>query len=51
VQAAYRLYAGILDEIERSDYQVLDRRISVPGWRRAALAAPALANIVSGRPQ
>jgi phytoene synthase len=43
VLAAYRLYAGILDEIERADYRVLDRRVRVPGWRRAAVAAPAVA--------
>ncbi len=47
VQAAYRLYSGILDQIERCDYQVLDRRVSVPGWRRAALAAPALAALAT----
>lgn len=42
IEAAYRLYAGILDEIERADYQVFDRRISVPPWRRAVIAARAL---------
>lgn len=42
IDAAYRLYAGILDEIERADYQIFDRRISVPTWRRATIAARAL---------
>lgn len=42
VRAAFRLYGAILDEIERADYRVLDRRVTVPAWRRAILAAPAL---------
>ncbi|MCU1601812.1 MAG: phytoene synthase [Frankiales bacterium] len=36
ISLAFRLYGGILDEIERADYRVLDRRVSVPSWRRAA---------------
>jgi phytoene synthase len=39
VEAAMRLYAGILDEIERADYRVLDRRVAVPRPRRALLLA------------
>jgi len=42
IEAAYRLYSGILDEIERADYQVLRQRVSVPIWRRALVAAPAV---------
>jgi phytoene synthase len=42
VETALRLYAGILDEIERSDYRVLDRRVSVSRPRRAVLLAGAL---------
>lgn len=42
VEAAMRLYAGILDAVERADYRVLDRRVSVPPVRRAALLAAAL---------
>lgn len=42
VEAAARLYAGILDEVERADYRVLDRRVSVPPVRRAALLLSAL---------
>jgi phytoene synthase len=42
VEAALRLYAGILDEIERADYCVLDRRVAVPRPRRALLLAAAL---------
>lgn len=37
VRAAFRLYAEILTEVERADYQVLDRRITVPRRRRLAI--------------
>lgn len=42
VDAAMRLYAGILDAIERADYRVLDRRVSVSPARRAGLLVTAL---------
>src|ERR1700710_1402070 len=40
IRTAFVLYGGILDEIERADYQVLDRRVSVPMRRRLAVAGP-----------
>jgi phytoene synthase len=39
VRAATALYSGILSEIERADYRVLDRRVSVSRPRRLALFA------------
>jgi phytoene synthase len=39
VRAATALYGGILTEIERADYQVLDRRVSVSKPRRLAVFA------------
>jgi phytoene synthase len=39
VRAATDLYAGILREIERADYRVLDRRVSVSEPRRLAVFA------------
>ena len=42
VRTASTLYAGILDEVERADYQVLDQRVRVGTARRAAVAVPAL---------
>jgi phytoene synthase len=42
VRTALLLYGGILDEIERADYRVLDRRVSVGAGRRVALALPAV---------
>jgi phytoene synthase len=35
ISLALRLYGGILDEIERADYRVLDRRVAVGRARRA----------------
>jgi len=42
IETAFALYGGILDEVERADYQVLDRRVSVSGRRRAQVAVPGL---------
>jgi 15-cis-phytoene synthase len=42
IRTAFRLYGGILDEVEKADYQVLRSRVSVPVRRRLAVAAPAL---------
>ena len=39
VRAATALYGGILTEIERADYRVLDRRVRVPKARRLAVFA------------
>ncbi|GAA2330335.1 phytoene/squalene synthase family protein [Dactylosporangium salmoneum] len=36
--AAYRLYGGILTEIEAQDYDVFARRAAVPTWRKLAVA-------------
>jgi phytoene synthase len=42
IRTAFTLYGGILDAVEKADYQVLDRRVSVPLPRRLRVAAPAL---------
>jgi phytoene synthase len=42
IETALTLYGGILDAIERADYRVLDRRVSVDPVRRAAVAGPGL---------
>jgi 15-cis-phytoene synthase len=49
IRTAFTLYGGILDEIERADYQVLDRRVSVPMRRRLAVAAPGLLRAARAR--
>ena len=38
VRIAHRLYAGILDEVERADWQVFRARAAVPAWRKGAIA-------------
>jgi phytoene synthase len=43
VRTAFTLYGDILDEVERADYQVLDRRMAVPVRRRLSVALPAAA--------
>ena len=42
LRTAYLLYGGILDEVERADYDVLARRVRVGGRRRLAVALPGL---------
>ena len=49
VDAARRLYEGILDEIADAGYDVMARRVVVPGRRRLAVALPGLARaLVAG---
>ena len=42
VRTAMRLYAGILDQVERADYDVLSRRVTVPIRTRVRVAVPAV---------
>lgn len=51
IRTAHRLYRGILDEVERAGYQVLDRRVSVPLARRLVIAGPGWARAVVARRQ
>jgi len=49
VGCAFTLYQGILGEIEKADYDVLHRRVTVPNRRRAAVAVPGLSRAVAAR--
>ncbi|MGI9198008.1 MAG: phytoene/squalene synthase family protein [Candidatus Nanopelagicales bacterium] len=49
IDAARELYCGIVDEVERIDFQVFDRRATVPLRRRLAVAGPAWARAVRAR--
>lgn len=51
LRTAIELYGGILDEVERADYAVLDGRVSVPVAQRAKVAAPAYVSAVRARLQ
>lgn len=37
VRTAYRLYGGILEEVLRADYKILNKRVRVPKWRKIAI--------------
>jgi phytoene synthase len=39
------IYRALLDEIARRGCEVLDRRVALPGWRKAAIALRALAGV------
>ncbi len=49
LHSALKLYGGILDEVERTGYDVLSRRVSVPAHRRAAVALPDLVRALAAR--
>jgi phytoene synthase len=49
IEAACELYCGIVDEVERIDYQVFDRRATVSIGRRLRVAAPAWLEAVRAR--
>lgn len=49
IDAARVLYCGIVDEVERQDYDVFTRRATVPMRRRLAVAGPAWMRAVRAR--
>jgi 15-cis-phytoene synthase len=49
IEAARVLYCGIVDEVERQDYEVFTRRATVPMTRRLAVAGPAWVRAVRAR--
>ncbi len=49
INAARVLYCGIVDEVEVIDYEVFDRRATVPMHRRLAVAGPAWVRAVRAR--
>jgi len=49
MRTAFALYGGILDAVERADYQVLDRRVSVGAAGRARVAIPGLLRAQAAR--
>jgi phytoene synthase len=44
------IYRALLDEIARRDYDVLDSRVSLPAWRKIAIALRASAGIMHDDP-
>lgn len=49
IRTAIALYGGILDAVERADYQVLRQRVAVPLPRRLRVALPGLARAALAR--
>ena len=49
IETALALYGGILDEIEKADYEVLGQRVAVPRAKRAAVALPGLTRAWAAR--
>jgi len=35
------LYCGIVDEVEKIDYEIFDKRAKTSNWRRLKVALPA----------
>lgn len=42
IEAASELYCGIVDEVEKIDFQIFEKRAKTSTWRRMKVAAPAL---------
>jgi phytoene synthase len=49
IEAAQELYVGIVDEVERIEYQVFDRRARTSTWRRAKVAGLAYGRALRAR--
>ena len=41
IEAASELYCGIVDEVEKIDYQIFSKRAKTSNWRRLKVALPA----------
>jgi phytoene synthase len=49
IETAAKLYGGILDEVEKADYRVLDRKVAVPISTRLRVAVPGLVRARAAR--
>ena len=49
IQAASQLYCGIVDEVEKIDYQIFTKRAKTSNWRRTKVALPAYFRAVLSR--
>jgi len=49
IEAASELYCGIVDEVEKIDYQIFTVRAKTSQWRRAKVALPALVRAIAAR--
>ena len=49
IQAASELYCGIVDEVEKINYEVFTKRAATSTWRRLKVAGPAFAQALRAR--
>jgi phytoene synthase len=49
IEAASELYCGIVDEVEKIDYQIFNKRAKTSNWRRLKVALPAYIKARSSR--
>jgi len=49
IEAASELYCGIVDEVEKINYQIFTERAKTSQWRRAKVALPALVRAIAAR--
>jgi 15-cis-phytoene synthase len=49
IQAASELYCGIVDEVEKIDFQIFSKRAKTSNWRRIKVALPALFRAIKSR--
>lgn len=49
IRAASELYCGIVDEVEKIDYDIFNHRAKTSTWRRASVAFPAWLQAVAAR--
>jgi len=49
IEAASELYCGIVDEVEKIDYQIFDERAKTSTWRRLKVAVPAYRRALAAR--
>ena len=49
IEAASELYCGIVDEVEKIDYEIFKRRAKTSTWRRIKVALPAYLRAIKAR--
>ena len=49
IEAASELYCGIVDEVEKIDYQIFDKRAKTSTYRRLSVAIPAFGRALAAR--
>lgn len=49
IEAASELYCGIVDEVEKINYQIFDKRAKTSSWRRVRVAIPAYLRAINSR--